>query len=297
MLSQPKNRVQAIKSKFESLQSETEVLVIKKNTSHLSKYTDYKQSASKINSEHDNSNKENKDDDISQEESNFVNNSEFLSQDWSIQPNTSYLYSSNDLKISLYDTKVSLSRQSSDPGKKLHRSHAFRCDRSQIISQGPKRHGSCNGRSETSDFSLKKSDKKLSKDRLKQLGNFIEDQMRKENFIASNSISIEEISDKSPDSIPDSEVPRHILDQYAKVDKNKKADKQDSLTDSGVSSETENVDEEKNSKIKKLVSQYEKPEKSDSNLVSMDDLCGSNETMRLERKNPHLILTDTLKRL
>ncbi|CAK1546442.1 unnamed protein product [Leptosia nina] len=380
MLSQPKNRVQAIKSKFENLQTENEVLV-KKNISHLSKYAP-KSSGNPIPT--DNSDKENK------EEVKLLNATLDLnpSEDWTPKPNTSYLYSHNDLNHK-GDSKVTLSRQSSDPGKKLHRSHAFRCDRNQIITQ-PKRHGSCNGRSETSDFSLKRSDKRLTKDRLKQLGNFIEEQMRKDGYMATNSIIVGQVN-----SVPDCEVPKHILDQYAKVDKSRKAEKQDSLTDSGVSSETENADEEKN-KIKKLVSQYERLDdkdakfskqnldgetshniqskltnrespqrepcenerncisqkldsspgyeslgetgryisqqspsvtikhisqyeqfeelhlftekleqinksqveklKNESNLASMDELCGSSETMRLERKNPHLILTDTLKK-
>ncbi|XP_045529094.1 uncharacterized protein LOC123717246 isoform X1 [Pieris brassicae] len=363
MLSQPKNRVQAIKSKFESLQSENESLVVKKNLSHLSKYTQKHNGNISV---LDSNNKENKD-----EEKRLTVNSDLrdLNEDWSLKPNSSYLYSQHDTKV-CNDTKITLSRQSSDPGKKLHRSHAFRCDRNQIVTQ-PKRYGSCNGRSETSDFSLKRHDKTLTKDRLKQLGNFIEDQMRKEGYMASNSATAGHV-----DSVPDCEVPKHILDQYAKVDKSNKAEKQDSLTDSGVSSETENIDDEKN-KIRKLVTQYEKNDdkeklifekdksrdnkglknkdyfnnnenkhvsqifensdkqnapieilnntqhnfqykveiktafdsetkisnhnqleniNSNSNLASMDDLCGSSETMRLERKNPHLVLTDTLKK-
>ncbi|CAH2056056.1 unnamed protein product, partial [Iphiclides podalirius] len=166
-------------------------------------------------------------------------------------------------------------------------------------------------------------EKKLSKDRLKRLGNLLEDQMRKENFkvASTNQVQVGEFQKlRAPcDSIPDSQVPKHILDQYAKVVKKKDAEnKQDAMTDSGVSSETENLEEEKCSKIKKLVLQYEKPDispavqvvKSDNkeavelqsdindntNLESMDSLCASSETMRLERKNPHLVLTDTLKK-
>ncbi|VVC92791.1 unnamed protein product [Leptidea sinapis] len=284
MISQPKNRVQAIKSKFENLQSETEPFVrkpvVQLNKQHLQETFIT-----------DSSNKENNKTELQTDA--LVTKTCLLQEDWTPEPNTSYLYSKHDIK-SICDTKKSLSRQTSDPGKKLHRSHAFRCDRSQI--QGPKRHGSCNGRSESSDFSLKRGERKLSKDRLKQLGDFIENKMSKDNLLATP-VVVGEVLEAKQDSVPDSDVPQHILDQYAKVNKTKKTDKQDSMTDSGVSSETENTEEEKN-KIKNLISQYEKPEieVKYSNLPFMDDLCGSSETMKLEKKNPHLVLTDTLKK-
>lgn len=305
MLAQPKNRVQAIKSKFESLQTENEVILPKKSPlqDKTVEINDRKITVAR--------------NEVAQE--NKISTDEFTPK-----PNTSYLYGKNEVKRTVSDGKTSLTRQSSDPGKKLHRSHAFRCDRSQIINQSPKRHGSCKGRSETSDFSVK-MDKKLSKDRLKHLGNFLEDQMRKENFqppktsddecvivgevceVKTSDPIVVNIPDVVQDSIPDSQVPKHILDQYAKVVKNKQHEsRQDSMTDSGVSSETENVEEEKVSKIKKLVSQYEKPEiykpdktetvNSKPNLESMNTLCASSETMKLERKNPHVLLTDTLKK-
>lgn len=303
MISQSKNRVQAIKSKFENLGSDSSPLVAKKHSGNISQKQLCKQSVSADFSGDSGSN--DKENSIRSDEYQQQNESDTSSDEWSAEPNLSYLYSKNEVKRSVSDTKKSLVRQISDPGKKLHRSHAFRCDRSQKI-VSPKRHGSCNGRSETSDFSLKMGEKKLSKDRLKQLGNLLEEQMRKENFVPANEFVggevgvVPEIS--SPvDSIPDSDVPQHILDQYAKVIKpKKKEDKQDAMTDSGVSSETENVEEEKSGRIKKLMSQFEKPDPesvtSKTNLDSMNDLCISSETMRLERKNPHLILTDTLKK-
>lgn len=352
MLAQPKNRVQAIKSKFESLKTDNELLVKKKST-HLNKQ-DTKTSKDKVIGEI-----------VFNKtlQENVTHDSD--GDDWTPKPNSSYLYSKNEVKRSLSETKPTLVRQTSDPCKKLHRSHAFRCDRSQIINQSPKRHGSC--RSESSDFSYKMGDKKLSKERLKQLGNFLEVQMKKENFCPMNtssndSVIVGEVNEIIPDSIPDSQVPKHILDQYAKVvkSKHKSENRQDSMTDSGVSSETEIVEEDKTSKIKKLVSQYERSEtilkesktnlesklileskpaleskpiletkpvleskptleskpvidtesiieskpvieskpilESKPNLESMNDLCASSETMKLERKNPHLVLTDTLKK-
>ncbi|CAH0712799.1 unnamed protein product, partial [Brenthis ino] len=288
MLAQPKNRVQAIKSKFESLSTEPDYVIRKKSLKQDSIQT----------TEKDNVRNEN-DHNLFKEK----HNNESDSDEWSPKPNSSYLYSKNDVKRSLSDAKSSLTRQTSDPGKKLHRSHAFRCDKSQKINPSPKRHGSCNGRSETSDFSLKMGEQKLSKERLKQLGNFLEDQMRKDNFKPNleDCVIVGEVQEvKAVDSIPDEQVPKHILDQYAKVIKNKKPEnRQDSMTDSGVSSETENIEEEKSNKIKKLVSQYENPKilvESKPNLEIMNDLCASSETMKLERKNPHLILTDTLKK-
>lgn len=277
MISQTKNRVQAIKSKFENLNCETENLILRKVEKQLRKQDSNVSSVfgDEVNVDNENDSK--------------------CVEIESPEPNSSYLYSKVDSKKVSADGKKSLTRQISDPGKKLHRSHAFRCDRSQKI-VSPKRHGSCNGRSETSDFSLKMGEKKLSKERLKRLGNLLEDQMRKENFV----VNPEKVDAKpvSPvDSIPDKDVPKHILDQYAKVLKPKKKDeKQETMTDSGVSSETENLEEEKGAKIKRLTSQFEKTESEDTNLEGMNDLCASSETMKLERKNPNMILTDTLKK-
>ncbi|XP_013185462.1 uncharacterized protein LOC106131024 [Amyelois transitella] len=278
MISQTQNRVQAIKSKFENLNIESEPIVFRKKTvEHLYKRNEF-----------DNFNKENELSDKVKVESDSTSSDECVA-------NVSYLYGE-----SISDVKISLSRQSSDPGKKLHRSHAFRCDRSQKVLGSPKRHGSCYGRSETSDFSLKMGEKRLSKERLKKLGNLLEDQMKKENFKVSDRVAAEEVKENViKDSIPDSEVPPHILEQYAQVIKPKrKEERQDAMTDSGVSSETENLEEDRG-RTKKLVTQFEKPESevpSETNLESMNDLAISSETMRLERKNPHLILTDTLKK-
>ncbi|XP_050557796.1 uncharacterized protein LOC118280486 [Spodoptera frugiperda] len=287
-----KNRVQQIKSKFENLNN-TENIPNKRieNQLFLNKNA-FTNSYGKENSEN-----------IEYELSDKTGiDNESESDDWTPTPNSSYLYNKIEVKRSTSDTKNSLSRQSSDPGKKLHRSHAFRCDRSQKIANSPKRHGSCNGRSETSDFSFK-MERKLSKDRLKRLGNFLEEQMRKENYVPQVQYAeiVGEVKDAEQfDSIPDSEVPQHILDQYAIVVKPKRQEreKQEAMTDSGVSSETENVEEDKNGRIKRLLSQFEKsPEKTHlTNLQAMDDLCDSSETIRLERKNPHLKLTDTLKK-
>lgn len=116
--------------------------------------------------------------------------------------------------------------------------------------------------------------------------------MKKENFTPQG--CTEDVANTN--SVPDSQVPQSILDQYAKVNKVKKKDeKQDSTTDSGVSSETENLDDEKG-RIKKLMTQFEKKSEVTPNLESMDQLSASSETMKLERKNPHLKLTDTLKK-
>lgn len=291
MISQSKNRVQAIKSKFESLNNENVSIVIKKNQQSAHLCTQKNEFTTDI--------REGKYVENETKHNEIIPESDSSSDDWSLKPNSSYLYSKNDIKRTYSETKTSLTRQTSDPCKKLHRSHAFRCDRSQL---GPKRHGSCNGRSETSDFSLK-MDKKLSKERLKLLGNFLEEQMKKENFSVPKS-DVEEVS-VHHNSIPDNEVPQNILDQYAKVNKvKKKEEKQDAMTDSGVSSETENVDDDKLGKIKKLVTQFEKSDSTEkplkdeliTNLESMDNLAASSETMKLERKNPHLILTDTLKK-
>ncbi|XP_053621821.1 uncharacterized protein LOC128681722 [Plodia interpunctella] len=291
MISQSQNRVQAIKSKFENLTIESDPIVLRKRTSEqLFKRNEFGGSFNKEN------------DELSTNKAKIDNDS--TSSDECVA-NVSYLY-----RESKSDVKKALSRQSSDPGKKLHRSHAFRCDRSQKVVGTPKRHGSCYGRSETSDFSLKMADKKLSKDRLKRLGNLLEDRMKKENFQMSDHNVVGEVHDlidlgtqshsNVKISIPDSDVPPHILEQYAKVLKPKKReDKQDAMTDSGVSSETENLEEDRG-RTKKLVSQFEKQEEievqPDSNLESMNDLAVSSDTIKLERKNPHLILTDTLKK-
>lgn len=277
MISQTKNRVQAIKSKFENLNNESKIVP------QLNKHD-----------KNDFNNKENAQNNIFNKE---VDNFSDSSDDWSPKPNNSYLYNNSDAKHSVSDSKKSLVRQTSDPCKKLHRSHAFRCDRSQKV-VSPKRHGSCNGRSETSDFSLK-MEKKLSKDKLKRLGNLLEGQMRKENFLLKNNNTIVGEVKEMKNSIPDSEVPQHILDQYAKVVK-RNNDKQDAMTDSGVSSETENLEDEKSGRIKKLLSQFEKSDKEietdNQNLEVMNVLTISSETMRLERKNPQIVLTDTLKK-
>ncbi|XP_075988713.1 uncharacterized protein LOC142984783 [Anticarsia gemmatalis] len=296
MISSSKNRVQEIKSKFENLTTDH---IPKRLESQLYKQKhEFTVKLGKENAENPN------DYDISSNKDNIGNESE-SSDDWSPRPNNSYLYSKSEVKRSASDTKNTLTRQSSDPCKKLHRSHAFRCDKSQKITHNsPKRHGSCNGRSETSDFALK-MERKLNKERLRMLGNVLEEHMRKENFPRKENlvpdVEYAEIvvpsDERAPDSIPNSAVPPHILEQYAQIVKPKKKDieKQDTMTDSGVSSETENVEEEKAGRFKRLRSQFEKsPEK--TNLQAMDEFCDSSETIRLERKNPHLILTDTLKK-
>ncbi|RVE51581.1 hypothetical protein evm_003713, partial [Chilo suppressalis] len=286
MISQTKNRVQAIKSKFENLSVENDSLLVSRNSKQLCKQ--------RSDDCADDSDVLNKDSDYNKCDSETID-AECINI--SPKPNASYLYSKSDARRSLNNIKKSLSRQCSDPGKKLHRSHAFRCDRSQKIGQSPKRHGSCNGRSETSDFSLKMGERKLNRERLKRLGNFLEDRMRKESFVVPSETAVSFVIDAPMNSIPDKDVPKHILDQYAKVVKTRKEEKQDAMTDSGVSSETENLDEERNNKVKKLMSQFEKAEpETETNLEVMNDLCASSETMRLERKNPHLILTDTLKK-
>lgn len=287
-----KNRVQQIKSKFENLNSEN---VPKPVESQLSRQRNI------FTANYGKENSDNIGHELSKQD-NIENQSE-PRDEWTPKPNSSYLYSKSDVKRCASDAKNSLSRQSSDPGKKLHRSHAFRCDKSQKIVNSPKRHGSCNGRSETSDFSFK-MERKLSKDRLKRLGNFLEEQMKKENFVPQTEYAeiVGQVSELGGhfDSIPDSEVPQHILDQYATIVKPKRNEneKQEAMTDSGVSSETENVEEDKNGRIKRLMSQFEKsPEKTHlTNLQAMDEFCDSSETIRLERKNPHLKLTDTLKK-
>ncbi|KAL4712108.1 hypothetical protein ACJJTC_010969 [Scirpophaga incertulas] len=281
MISQSLNRVQAIRNKFENLNCEHDQLPVKKTARQLCKQ---------------NSDSVYKTGVFVKEPAECVT----VKNDQDIvkicpEPNTSYLYSKVDAKLGT-DAKKQLTRQTSDPGKKLHRSHAFRCDRNQKINHSPKRHGSCNGRSETSEFPINMGERKLSKERLKRLGNFIEEQMKKECFVLPDSNAVFNFIDSTPsNSIPDKDVPQHILDQYATVVKPKKEEKLDAMTDSGVSSETENLEDEKNNKIKKLMSNFEKTE-NDCNLTVMNDLCVSSETMRLERKNPHLKLTDTLKK-
>ncbi|KOB77140.1 Uncharacterized protein OBRU01_04206 [Operophtera brumata] len=290
MISQPKNRVQAIKSKFENLSSE---LAPSKQTSQLYKLKN-----------ECGSNKENSISPIELTNKGIsvvsAGESSASSDDCSPEPNRSYLYKS-DVKRTVSEPKPSLTRQTSDPGKKLHRSHAFRCDRTQKITN-PKRAGSCNGRPEAP-----KMDRKLSKDRLKRLGDLLDEQMRKENFKLNREVVGEVKEVGLINSIADENVPPHILVQYAQVIKPKrKEDKNEAMTDSGVSSETENVDDEKG-RVKKITNQFEKDnqlecnEKTESvahnsNLDVMEELAGSSETMKLERKNPHLTLTDTLKK-
>ncbi|XP_041971162.1 uncharacterized protein LOC121727395 [Aricia agestis] len=325
MLAQPKNRVQAIKSKFESLSVENDVLIVGKKSAQLNKQTSL---THKTQTEACRLIKDRFENEPLLQEDKHNNECDSSNIECSIEPNASYLYSISDVRKSFSDGKTALSRQSSDPGKKLHRSHAFRCDRSIKINSSPKRHGSCSGRSETGDFTLKMGEKKLSKDKLKQLGNFLEIQMKKENFKPSIDpvFIVGEVREVTSDSVPDSAVPKHILDQYAKVTKAKKEDKLDSMTDSGISSETENLEENKlnrvhrsgskiapveneahpdNSKFCKTSISTSSLENSDnisnpeiptSDLGSKGDLYASSETMRLERKNPHLKLTDTLKK-
>lgn len=316
MISNPINRVQAIKSKFENLNSEKEPV-----KQHSQLY--------KLRNDCDRQEIEEKPSQIDDKYIyNKVNDETDSRNDYTPKPNASSLYKI-DVKRSVSDTKSTLTRQVSDPGKKLHRSHAFRCERSQKLNS-PKRHGSCNGRSETSEFL--KMERKLSKDRLKRLGNVLELQMKKENFMPLHSekqVLVGVVKDVSTCSIPDENVPPHILAQYAQVVKPKKNDdKQEVMTDSGVSSETENLEEDKSGRVKKIMSHFESIEKiegevinseftdtktvnsdmSDANLVNsknpelnsnldfIEDLAGSSETMKLERKNPNLKLTDTLKK-
>ncbi|KAI5640059.1 suppression of tumorigenicity 5 protein-like [Phthorimaea operculella] len=314
MIAQPKNRVQAIKSKFESLNKDNT-----KDEPHLSKQGLYNT---------DVVNKENATCNIQYDEKDH--DSESSNESWVVKPNMSYLHAKNEDKKSLSETKKLLSRQSSDPGKKLHRSHAFRCDRSKVVS--PKRHGSCYGRPENSGFSLN-MEKKLPKEKLRKLSSFIEVQMRKDSLALKTSNEnivgqVLEVKNTPLNSIPDSEVPKHILDQYAKVvkPKNNDVDKKECTTDSGVSSETEdlkntlddekpivkdlsnelensdlsseaeemrNVFKEETSSVKRLTCQFESTE---NNLHAMNDLCASSETIKLERKNPNLVLTSTLKK-
>lgn len=286
MLSQPKNRVQAIKSKFETLGSDPAP------TKQYSQLYKLKNDCER--------NKENSVCPIkcnkaisgaSDVESSVSGAS---SDDCSPGSNRSYLHKS-DVKRSVSEPKPSLTRQTSDPGKKLHRSHAFRCDRTQKITS-PKHAGSCNSRPDSL-----KMDRKLSKDRLKRLGDFLDEQMRKENFTL-NADVVGEVKDVCLiNSIPDKNVPPHILEQYAQVIKPRKEDKSEAMTDSGVSSETENLEEDKG-RVKKITNHFEKESKektvieSNTNLDVMEVLAGSSETMKLERKNPHLTLTDTLKK-
>lgn len=342
MISQSNNRVQAIKNKFEKLNHDDEQLLSKSHISRKDITSQLFKQESNINNNNINKElysqnvgtsaiKDNNYDCKNQLQSHILENKkevllkphpDVCANEIIPEPNISYLYTKTQAQKSGNDIKKqSLSRQSSDPGKKLHRSHAFRCDKSQkIINHSPKRHGSCKGRSESSDFSVKTVEKpKLSKDRLRMLSNLLENQMRKENF--GIGVDDESVKENVPfDSIPDEEVPKHILDQYAKVLKPKKIpessleSKPDLMTDSGVSSETENLEEstEKISKLKHIKSQFETAVKTDetnihlngvkltnkSNLELMneDELCSSSETMRLVRINPHIDLTDTLKK-
>lgn len=169
-----------------------------------------------------------------------------------------------------------LSRQFSDPTKKLHRSPAFRCDRSEKIRDSRK--NSFN--SDCSDHSPQPSETdrcKLSKDKLKILGLLLEEKMKQDSFEFSkpkrinkpdeNTVSVNNephtldnacVNDdsgvKNDDALSsqavnsDVQIPQHILDQYAQVikPKNKIAKKATVKTeavfsDSGVSSESENL--------------------------------------------------------
>lgn len=318
MLSQSNNRVQAIKSKFESLNSD-ELLSKQKpqlikqdsrNLNNVQKPTDclrnYESETgqSVINQK----NQEKNESDISDDESAPV-------------PNSSYLYTKLTTPLNICDTnKLTLTRQSSDPSKKLQRSHAFRCDKTVKI-PSPQRHGSCNSKTD-----VNMNQPKLSQDRLKKLGNLLEDRMKKENFVIktiNEEIPMEIHSDSNIilNSIPDSDVPKHILDQYAKVLKPKKPESpidqhHEIMTDSGVSSETENIEEtDKSNRIKLIKAQFEtvsktelpkkdefeldidvKLNKTNLEILNEHDLCSSTETMKLERKNPHIDLTSTLKK-
>lgn len=292
MISHPKTRVQAIKCKFENLNNENVPLAYEKKQL-------YKHNSVNINNERADREILNNYDKHPCKDKNI--DSDSSNDDWPVLANSSYLH--NEVKRGLIESKTHLIRQTSDPGKKLHRSHAFRCERSQMMYSGPKRHGSCHGRSESNSFALKPN-KKLSEDRLKVLSHFLEENMKRDNFVPSNVVIVGEVKTlETPpmDSIPDDQVPKEILDQYAKVVKPKKKDAE-LMTDSGVSSETENLDEDKTNRVKKLMSQFENNNEPTliseikPNLQSMDDLSGSSETMKLERKNPHLILTDTLKK-
>lgn len=291
MISNPINRVQAIKCKFENLTNENSSILYEKK--QLCKQDCVNRNGASSDRGISNYGKlSNKDKNVDSDSSN---------DEWTAQPNSSYLH--NEVKRTLCDIKTNLTRQTSDPGKKLHRSHAFRCERGQKMYNGPKRHGSCHGRSESNSFSLKPN-KKLSEDRLKILSNFLEENMKKEKFVSSNTVIVGEVKTVDPaplDSIPDDQVPQEILEQYAKVLKPKKKDTE-VMTDSGVSSETENLDDDKSNRIKRLMSHFENNNEPSidnemkPNLQLMDDLASSSETMKLERKNPHLVLTDTLKK-
>ncbi|GBP20266.1 hypothetical protein EVAR_82139_1 [Eumeta japonica] len=362
------NRVQAIKCKFESLNNDKDSLICRKNfepnTRQLFKQNSF--TASRY-ERHDNSTKENWQCDIV----NRPQDENKPTTELHATPNDSYLYK-NTKKVIIETKKLNLTRQSSDPGKKLHRSHAFRCDRSQKIGNSPKRHSSCNGRTDTSEHPVKMEKPKLSKERLKKLGNLLEDRMKKENFVSSSNhqsdkMDITNDSSESSETVTPvkEEIPQHILDLYAKVLKNKKRvpepqdNKKDGMTDSGVSSETENLEDNfERNRVNKLKAQFETPkinfenptnpyelidENSDTSKIEIqnegainiyeklkdsegendleeveltnssekieekdvlnnlqymetNDLCASSETMKLERKNPHLILTDTLKK-
>lgn len=161
-----------------------------------------------------------------------------------------------------------LTRQFSDPTKKLHRSPAFRCDRSEKIRDSRK--NSFN--SDCSDHSPQPSETdrcKLSKDKLKILGLLLEEKMKQDSFEFSKPKRINKSDENGvpqtlcnvyPDGVKnvdglsseavnsDVQIPQHILDQYAQVikPKNKIIKKATVKTeavfsDSGVSSESENL--------------------------------------------------------
>lgn len=166
-----------------------------------------------------------------------------------------------------------LTRQFSDPTKKLHRSPAFRCDRSEKIRDSRK--NSLN--SDCSDHSPQPSETdrgKLSKDKLKILGLLLEEKMKQDSFEFSKPKRINKSDDngvpinndpqtfdnvypgrvKNVDVLSseavnsDVQIPQHILDQYAQVIKpknkiiKKATVKTDAVfSDSGVSSESENL--------------------------------------------------------
>lgn len=306
MLSQPKNRVQAIKSKFENLTNDSDTVTARKRCfeKHLLKHENVNDSDS-FHDKNANSgdkkaiNKENvlKNDNLllfNTEKTIIETENDHPNLTKPPAPNVSYLHTKSEAHSNNHDSRKVLSRQSSDPGKKLQRSHAFRCDRREIPSLSPKRYGSCKGRPETSNFANKKESKKTSEEKLVSLSSLLESNYGKNN---DNSLT-------PSSSVPDSEVPQHILDQYAKVLKPKKPSdtsfdsKKDLQIDSGVSSETENMDEER-SNLKKQESPTEVIPKiivnRSLNLIA-DTLGASTETLKLERKNPHLVLTDTLKK-
>lgn len=311
MTSKSNNRVLAIKNKFENLNNEEDNLLNRQRNRIAVKPHLFKQDITlnaHLPNESNGDLPQEQDEKNVQAHSKSTSSNEFL-----LTPNSSYLYTKADIEN--VPKQQSLSRQASDPSKKLQRSHAFRCDKNQKVSAA-KQHNSFNGKTDTNEYMENIIGKpKLSNDRLQKLTNLLEDRMKRDNFVANN------YSNEMPFvSIQDDNVPKHILDQYAKVIKPKKPTspqtehKHDPMTDSGVSSETENQEEctEKKSKLKLIKTQFEtasktdciekervddgKSNKSNLDVMAEDNLCCSSETMRLERKNPHIDLTETLKR-